>query len=79
MREFRKQNIPGEPSAWCLVKDGDTVKVAITCPNGHHGLLDHDISADGIVTPSVMCPVDACGFHDNIKLQDYNLTREMNA
>ncbi len=45
------------------------------CPNGHIGTLsDHDIAADGIVSPSVVCPgrENGCAFHDWIKLEGWD-------
>ena len=40
-----------------------------TDTKGHEGLLtDHDIAADGTVTPSVVCTEEDCGFHDWVKL-----------
>jgi hypothetical protein len=48
--------------------------VMYQCPNGHIGSLDdHEIADDGTVSPSVVCPHVGCGFHDNIKLADWNM------
>ena len=39
------------------------------CPDGHPGALsDHQIAADGTVTPSVVCPEETCEFHQMIRL-----------
>lgn len=44
------------------------------CPNGHIGTLvdhepdSHSIDAEGVVSPSVVCPEDGCGFHDHVRL-----------
>jgi len=44
-----------------------------TCPNGHAGYLgDHTIAPDGTVSPSVVCPVEGCGFHDFIRLAGWD-------
>lgn len=44
----------------------------LICPQGHHGTLtDHDIGADGTVTPSAVCPHDGCTFHENVRLVDW--------
>ena len=32
-------------------------KVNVKCSRGHHAPLDHDVSSDGTVTPSLVCPV----------------------
>ncbi len=47
----------------------------VTCPNDktHVATIgDHHIDADGVVTPSLMCFVDGCGFHENVKLFGWN-------
>jgi len=42
------------------------------CPNGHIGSLsDHDIAADGTVSPSVVCSKEGCNFHEFIQLVDW--------
>ena len=30
----------------------------VKCPQGHYASLNHDIAADGTVTPSLVCPFD---------------------
>lgn len=43
----------------------------VKCPCGRMALLaDHEVHADGHVTPSVVCP-EACGWHDHIRLLDW--------
>lgn len=45
--------------------------VWIRCPKcSYAAALDHEIAADGTVTPSVECP-SGCGFHDAVKLADW--------
>lgn len=58
------------PRTWRRLDIGDgRYKASIVCPNGHYGTLeDHDIRIDGAVVPSVVCPQEACGFHDEIRL-----------
>jgi hypothetical protein len=46
--------------------------VVTRCPNGHIGTLDHDIAADGTVTPSVVCQRDGCNYHEFIKLDGWS-------
>lgn len=53
---------------WPLLPDTAT----FMCSNGHFGRLDdHQIADDGTVTPSVVCPVQGCDFHKDIKLMDW--------
>lgn len=48
--------------------DGVTT-AKLVCPEcGLVGDLDHDIDAQGIVTPSVDCPGEDCNFHEMIQL-----------
>ncbi len=44
----------------------------IRCPGcGEFGSLEnHEIAADGSVSPSVVCPTD-CGFHELVKLENW--------
>lgn len=47
--------------------------LVVVCSNGHYlGIIDHNISNDGTVNPSVVCPVKDCRFHDYIKLEGYD-------
>lgn len=46
--------------------------VMLRCPNGHVGALDHEIAADGTVSPSVVCDQDSCTFHKQVRLLDWN-------
>lgn len=43
---------------------------ALSCPNCGQAasLIDHDIASDGTVSPSVVCPMAECGFHDMVQL-----------
>lgn len=49
------------------------------CPKGHIGVLrteptspeDHEILEDGTVNPSVECPEPGCGFHEIVKLEQW--------
>lgn len=61
------------PGFWyrTLMKDG-TRTAWFRCPNGHYGTLtDHEIAADGTVSPSVACPEPGCTFHDMVKLDGW--------
>ena len=52
----------------CFSKDG--IEVTLKCPGCGQlqGLGDHELMADGTVTPSVQCYYD-CGFHDYVRLE----------
>ena len=47
--------------------------VFVTCPGcATEYRLDHDVSQDGKVTPSLECPDEGCGFHDMVLLVGWN-------
>ena len=52
-----------------LMADGKlTARVA--CPLcGLTAILDHEIAADGTVTPSLLCSQAGCGFHEMVVLE----------
>jgi hypothetical protein len=46
--------------------------VFVTCPGcGVEGRLQHDVSDDGKVSPSLDCP--SCSFHEWVKLEGWKL------
>jgi hypothetical protein len=48
-------------------------KASMTCPNGHGLTLGkHSISANGEVSPSVVCPSPHCSFHDHVRLDGWS-------
>ena len=53
---------------WRLLRDGERRSATLVCPNGHRAALDHDIAADGTVSPSVVCPEDGCDWHVHVRL-----------
>jgi hypothetical protein len=61
------------PSVWWHTTDTETGKRTIwaRCPNGHIAALNHEIAADGAVTPRVDCPDDGCGFHTFVRLEGW--------
>ena len=64
MKEISKEN-------WHYIsRDGKQI-VCFICPDCKcYGDLDnHTITKDGTVNPSVVC---YCGYHENIKLKDFN-------
>jgi hypothetical protein len=64
---------PSKPGTWRPLKDGTRLSASISCPRcGALGtLLDHEIHDKGIVTPSIVCPDDECGFHEMAKLEGW--------
>lgn len=54
-------------SDWKKTAWGDKTVYIVKCPGcGREYPLDHEVAADGTVTPSVECPT--CPFHDNVRL-----------
>lgn len=48
--------VPREPLTWGPVDSSDFYKAFVVCANGHvSGLPDHDIDAEGNVSPSILC------------------------
>lgn len=48
-------------------------KASMTCPNGHGLTLGgHTVATDGFVSPSVICPVRGCHFHEFIRLERWS-------
>lgn len=44
------------------------------CPRGDESLIvsaKHGITADGVVTPSAVCPAKGCTFHEFIRLDGW--------
>ena len=63
---------PHEGLGWFPAGYKDQRTALMKCPLGHIGdLSDHEIAADGTVTPSVQCGHLACTFHDFVVLQDW--------
>ena len=56
------------PKPASVEEEAETVLYA-TCPKGHLAeLSDHEVDELGYVTPSLVCPQDDCGFHDQVRL-----------
>ncbi len=43
--------------------------VMVRCPQGHDCWLPHAVDERGMVTPSVVCPVPGCGWHEMVELE----------
>ena len=76
MRSFRKRiSSTLEPCTWNYLVDKlhDAISASIVCPNGHYGILtDHKIDDEGVVSPSVVCPIAGCNFHDYVVLKGWD-------
>ncbi len=61
------------PGTWSVTRDTDgNCFVWFACPTcGKKAILDHDIDADGTVTPSVVCPFEGCTFHEFVELEGW--------
>jgi hypothetical protein len=57
------------PLSWRLVGSDD--QVMVKCAKGHLASLDHEIAADGTVTPSLGCPTEGCDWHEMVRLKDW--------
>lgn len=58
---------------WALQSESDLA--LCTCSNGHTSRLSgsiHRVAADGTVTPSYVCPVTGCTFHDWVRLVGFD-------
>jgi hypothetical protein len=65
---FIKGTLPLKKGEWTYIHRGTGQKPSaeICCPDCGRGgsLLSHDINDDGIITPSLVCPHDDCGYHE---------------
>lgn len=77
MTKFPRRQEPLIPGTWRpfyrpLAPMKEPPRAIVSCPKcGFRAELDHEIASNGMVTPSVVCPSDACDFHDNILLEDW--------
>ena len=62
---------------WRLTEINGNDTVAIFDTAGHYVVLTgHRIGSDGTVSPSVRCRHDGCGFHEFVRLLDWNLVKQ---
>lgn len=63
----------GDPGTWRGLQTADGRSASVTCPECGESatLTGHDISDDGTVTPSVVCPHDGCSWHAWVKLDGW--------
>ena len=67
----------GVPGTWHGgVKADGTRTASICCPECKKiaSLTDHEIRSCGVVTPSVVCPRDGCGWHVFVQLEGWSQT-----
>lgn len=68
-----------EPQTWAPVIRApwlggvNRVLAVVCCPYGHQGLIQppHQVSDEGVVSPSCICPDDGCPWHDYLTLDDW--------
>jgi hypothetical protein len=64
-----------QPLTWRnYIDNGKVLKCSpvIVDINGHYlSIHKHTILDDGMVQPSVVCPIQGCGFHDFVKLEEW--------
>jgi hypothetical protein len=68
---FDAKHKPGTWKALQNIRKG--LSATFACPKCHMvgSLSDHEIAPDGTVTPSVVCPNEACDFHEYIQLEGW--------
>jgi hypothetical protein len=56
-----------------LIRGGEWIGAYLSCPRCGYvaGLGEHEISDDGVVSPSVICGGQGCDFHENIRLKGW--------
>lgn len=60
------------PKTWKGAQTPTGRTALLKCSNGHiASLSNHEISTDGVVTPSVVCPHEGCNFHEMVTLEDW--------
>lgn len=68
-----EQNNEYKPGTWKGLKTQSGRSASITCPKCSLlcVLTDHEIKADGLVNPSVVCPSPDCDFHEFVVLNGW--------
>lgn len=63
------------PSFWsaCHPSTVGRFKATVTCPAGHISTLrSHSVASDGTVSPSLVCLHAGCGFHEFVRLSEWD-------
>jgi len=79
MINIRRSNVqPGElhkpePLTWCMERDYTEKLIPVmVCSQGHESTLrTHSVANDGTVSPSSVCPVEGCAFHEYVRLDGW--------
>lgn len=75
VRRFETVTADPPPLHWapCHPATIRRFKASMTCPNGHGlTLRGHTIAGNGDVSPSVVCPVAGCSFHEFVRLERWS-------
>jgi hypothetical protein len=75
VRHFATITADPPPMHWapCHPSTVKRFKASMTCPNGHGlTLRGHAIDKNGNVSPSVVCPVRGCSFHEFVRLDRWS-------
>jgi hypothetical protein len=67
--------VEDRPGRWRGVVQDDKRTAIMSCPkcSGIASLNEHEIAAQGQVSPSVVCPFRGCTFHDHVLLEGWGL------
>lgn len=73
IRLERSSERPPPRGTWLAILIDGVRSARVTCLDcGKSYALDHEIAADGTVTPSVACPTDGCKWHVHIVLDGWS-------
>lgn len=71
VRVFPEMGITLKQPKGTWKKRGDGL-ISVVCPDcGEGAFLDHTVADDGTVTPSLVCSVTGCKFHEFVKLDGW--------
>jgi len=61
------------PLTWHFERDyRSRLAPVVVCSNGHESTMTtHTVAADGTVSPSMVCPVEGCQFHEYVQLEGW--------
>lgn len=68
-----RQSDNREPGTWKAIKSDGKATATVVCPDCNRSatLYEHDVAADGIVMPSLVCPYEDCNYHEHVKLEGW--------
>ncbi len=76
VKKASDSKMEGQGPLWWLWSMRGAWRVLFKCSNGHQGTLQHEIDAEGRVSPSCQCPEPGCSFHEHIRLLDWQDTQK---